>query len=197
MKREDLQGLTLFIIFIKLVSKIFRIFAEKNMYLVIIINILLIFFIGFQVVFYINILNISRKKLKLSIVDLQNKLQYPISSCPPKDNKLFASDIYKKFKEQSSNDSCHIKEEDWVLLENAILSNYNNFDEKVGKTTELNCKEYRISLLLKCKFKPKEISNIMCQSKENITSIRRRLCKKYIDASSASPQKWDNFINNI
>lgn len=167
------------------------------MYIVFILNGIIILFILFQLVFYIKILNISRKQLKMRIIDLQNRQANPILQYQAQENHLLSSEIYRKFKEQSSNDICHLNDNDWDLLEKTILMNYDNFDEKVGKTTRLNNNEYKISMLIKCKFKPKEMSNIMCQSKENITSIRRRLCAKYIDNDSVSPQKWDKFINNI
>lgn len=167
------------------------------MYIVFILNGILILFILFQLVFYIKILNINRKQLKMRIIDLQNKQSNPMFQYQAKEPLLLSSDIYRKFKEQSSYDICHLNDNDWDLLEKEILTNYDKFDKKVGKTTRLNCNEYKISMLIKCKFKPKEMSNIMCQSKENITSIRRRLCAKYIDADSISPQKWDKFINNI
>lgn len=163
----------------------------------IILNSLLFIIVAFLFVCYIYLLEHSCSKLKLQIRILQQKKDS--SNIPPThtENGLFSSDIYKKFKEQSSLSYTHLDNKDWELLEKTILTYYHDFNEKVGKLTSLNNNEYKISLLLKCKFKPTEISKLICQSKENVTSVRRRLCQKHIDSLSASPQKWDQFINKI
>lgn len=163
----------------------------------IILNSLLFIIVAFLFGCYIYLLEYSRSHLKLQIKNLQQKID--LSNIQPThiENELFSSDIYKKFKEQSSLNNTHLDKKDWELLEKTILIYYHNFNEKVGKLTSLNNNEYRISLLLKCKFKPTEISKLICQSKENVTSVRRRLCQKHIDSQTATPQKWDQFINKI
>lgn len=153
--------------------------------------------IVFQIIFYIWVLNHSRNQLKRQVECLQKQLLHPISKNTKIEDKLLSTEIYNKFKEKSKQEGNRIKDEDWQILEDTIVEYFEDFNEKVGKMTELNDNEYKISLLLKCKFKPIEISHLICQSKENVTSIRRRLCKKYIDAQSVSPKKWDQFINSI
>jgi len=160
-------------------------------------NSLLFIIVAFLFVCYIYLLEHSRNHLKLQIRKLQQKNDLSYIHPSHVENDLFSSDIYKKFKEQSSLNYTHLDKKDWELLEKTILTYYHNFNEKVGKLTSLNSNEYKISLLLKCKFKPTEISKLICQSKENVTSVRRRLCQKHIDSQTATPQKWDQFINKI
>lgn len=163
----------------------------------IVLNSLLFIIVAFQIVCYIYLLEHSRSHLKLQIRNLQQIIDLSYIRPTYVENDLFSSDIYKKFKEQSSLNYTHLDKKDWELLEETILIYYHNFNEKVGKQTSLNSNEYKISLLLKCKFKPTEISKLICQSKENVTSVRRRLCQKHIDSKAATPQKWDQFINKI
>ena len=162
-----------------------------------IINGTLLIIIVCQMGYYIWILNHSRNMLKLQVYDLENKLNYPISKLSNEKNDLITSSICQKFKQQSKSENVSINVDDWKVLENTVLKYFKDFDKKVGKSTLLNINEYKVSLLLKCNFKPCEISKLVFLSKENVSSIRRRLCQKYIDSRDVSPKKWDEFIQNI
>lgn len=56
--------------------------------------------------------------------------------------------------------------------------------------------EYRICMLIKCGVSLSEIQNILNMSKQNVSSVRKRLMKKFFSVD-APPNKWDEYIRSL
>lgn len=90
-----------------------------------------------------------------------------------------------------------LTEEDWSMLAQEINSKNPQFTKKLLDKYILSDIEYHVCLLLKIGFTPIQISKIICRSKENVTSIRRRLSQKAQLSSTPSPKDWDKFIQEL
>ena len=81
----------------------------------------------------------------------------------------------------------------WIGIESLILTYYPQFKDTLLEICSLNEKEYKLCILLKAEFTPTEISKILCSSKENVSSMRRRLYTKFFK-KAGKPKDFDDFI---
>ncbi len=81
----------------------------------------------------------------------------------------------------------------WIDIESLILTYYPQFKDTLLEICSLNEKEYKLCILLKAEFTPTEISKILCSSKENVSSMRRRLYTKFFK-KAGKPKDFDDFI---
>lgn len=87
--------------------------------------------------------------------------------------------------------------ENWESLKRFINDVYPTFEATLYAQHKISTIEYHVCLLLKLGFLPKEISILTCRSIEAITSIRRRLSQKLLNAEQPSPKLLDNYIKTI
>lgn len=107
---------------------------------------------------------------------------------------IMNSPIYQTFYRMSDNTSdLHPSNKDWENLEKLINREYDNFTNKLNSLCKLSMIEYRVSMLIKLNFEPKRISNLICCSDSNISTIRSRLYLKTFGKKGGS-NKWDKFI---
>ncbi|WP_288317898.1 tetratricopeptide repeat protein [Xylanibacter caecicola] len=110
---------------------------------------------------------------------------------------IMNSPIYQAFYRMADNTSdLHPSNKDWANLEKLINREYDNFTNKLNSLCKLSVIEYRVSMLVKLKFKPKRISNLICCSEPNISTIRSRLYFKTFRKKGGC-SKWDEFISSL
>ena len=61
---------------------------------------------------------------------------------------------------------------------------------------KLSLYEFRVSILIKTKFTPKEIARLTNHSESSVSLTRARLYKKLTNDNGRASD-WDNFINGI
>lgn len=110
---------------------------------------------------------------------------------------IMNSPIYQAFYRMSDNTSdLHPSNKDWANLEKLINREYDNFTNKLNSLCKLSMIEYRVSVLIKLNFEPKRISNLICCSDSNISTIRSRLYFKTFGRKGGC-NKWDEFISSL
>lgn len=110
---------------------------------------------------------------------------------------IMNSPIYQAFYRMSDNTSdLHPSNKDWANLEKLINREYDNFTNKLNSLCKLSMIEYRVSMLIKLNFEPKRISNLICCSDSNISTIRSRLYFKTFGRKGGC-NKWDEFISSL
>ena len=121
--------------------------------------------------------------------------------------KLKQSEIYKKFhsvlkgeeeekEEEKEEEEVKINNTDWQTLNQAIDETYNQFSQRLQELYPITDIELKVCLLLKINLSPLQIATISTRSKQAISSIRKRLYKKFFN-EEGSTEQWDNFIQDF
>lgn len=113
------------------------------------------------------------------------------------DYKIISSNAYIILRKELNKDNGVANEKVWEELDNMVNEIYPNFKAQLfylySRLTNL---EYRVCLLLKCKFSPKEIAILVFRDKSTISNIRTRLNNKFFGVKS-SPSDFDKFILSL
>ena len=119
--------------------------------------------------------------------------------------KLKQSEIYKKFhsvlkgeeeEKEEEKEEVKINNTDWQTLNQAIDETYNQFSQRLQELYPITDIELKVCLLLKINLSPLQIATIATRSKQAISSIRKRLYKKFFN-EEGSTEQWDNFIQDF
>lgn len=105
---------------------------------------------------------------------------------------LKKSSIYKKFLQADQGEK--IRKEDWQELIKSIDETYSQFTQRLLELYPMKTIEMQVCLLIKIGLSPTQIAFITAHTKQAITSIRKRLCKK-VFKREGSPEEWDIFIH--
>lgn len=105
---------------------------------------------------------------------------------------LKKSSIYKKFLQVDQGEK--IRKEDWQELIKSIDETYSQFTQRLLELYPMKTIEMQVCLLIKIGLSPTQIAFITAHTKQAITSIRKRLCKK-VFKREGSPEEWDIFIH--
>ena len=105
---------------------------------------------------------------------------------------LKKSSIYKKFLQAEQGEK--IRKEDWQELIKSIDETYSQFTQRLLELYPMKTIEMQVCLLIKIGLPPTQIAFITAHTKQAITSIRKRLCKK-VFKREGSPEEWDIFIH--
>lgn len=105
---------------------------------------------------------------------------------------LKESSIYKKFLQADQGEK--IRKEDWQELIKSIDETYSQFTQRLLELYPMKTIEMQVCLLIKIGLPPTQIAFITAHTKQAITSIRKRLCKK-VFKREGSPEEWDIFIH--
>lgn len=145
--------------------------------------------------------NILQQNLIIAQKDLIEKTNIQIEATlkvkQEAEINLLDSLVYKKFHQIGNNqESYKITNQDWKDLQNIIDETYTAFTTRIYDLYILSEKEFRVCLLTKIGITPTQMADILCCSKQAITSIRKRLYAK-IFKQKGSTEEWDNFIKNF
>ena len=112
------------------------------------------------------------------------------------DQDLFSqSEIYALFRQKLATGQA-VTSAEWDRFAEQLDSVFDGFTQKLGRLGQLKEKEWRASLLIKARFKNKEIAALLFLSPEGVSSLRRRLCAKFFQNGSEA-KEWDKFILSL
>ena len=132
---------------------------------------------------------------------LQARFKEIISQVNPKEIKvadiILNSEVYAKLKHSLYTDM-EVKptDEDWMMLDEVVNQAYPEFKNKLFALAKLSDYEYRVCLLVKCKFSPSEMAAITFHSKTSVASTRSRLCGKFFCYNGVASDA-DKFILSL
>lgn len=89
-----------------------------------------------------------------------------------------------------------IRPEELESLEECIKTVSPDFYSKIHSLHKVSPIEYNVSLLIRARFTPMEISTLLCKSRSGVSSIRSRLYNK-VFGEKGSPTDWDDFILSL
>ncbi|MBQ7942000.1 MAG: tetratricopeptide repeat protein [Muribaculaceae bacterium] len=113
------------------------------------------------------------------------------------DNEIINSEIYALFKQKSRGEKLNITESHWEELDMLINRVCIDFRNKITYLSEnISTADYRICLLVKCKFSVKEIAEITSRIPNAVTNQRKRLYKKLFGVEG-SPNDLDRYIISL
>ena len=144
------------------------------------------------VVFYLFLLRRRHKKMERQLGALQTKHEDYVRETMEE----HLSEKNKLIQKLSWDDNVKLTEEDWKIIEKTVLSTSYQFKE-ILQTHKLSWIEYQVCLLIKLDVKPSRIALLVNRSKENITSIRRRLSQKVLHCEKGNPTLWDEYIQTL
>jgi len=108
---------------------------------------------------------------------------------------FFRSDIYGLFRQKVEAGKTPGQTE-WEQLARQLDTSFDHFTQKLLQLGLLKEKELHTCMLIKAQFKNKEMAQLLCLSPEGISSIRRRLCARFLDGKR-EPKEWDRFILSL
>lgn len=121
------------------------------------------------------------KETQLSEIILQSKIYQKIYDCVHDTSDLFKT----------------LSQDDWDLLDELVNSVYVDFRTNLVKPyPKISEQEYRICLLIKCKFGNSDIAKLTHKDKSAIAHARKRLFKKYF-MYEGSALDFDLFISSL
>ncbi|MBE6310433.1 MAG: hypothetical protein E7080_05195 [Bacteroidales bacterium] len=132
---------------------------------------------------------------------LQARFKEIISQVNPKEIKvadtILNSEVYAKLKHSLYTDM-EVKptDEDWVMLDEVVNQAYPEFKNKLFALAKLSDYEYKVCLLVKCKFSPSEMAAITFHSKTSVASTRSRFCGKFFCYNGVASDA-DKFILSL
>lgn len=86
----------------------------------------------------------------------------------------------------------------WSDVEKIISEHYPEFMDHLSQLLpKLSEKERQVSLLLKAHIGHQTIADIICETQNGESNIRRRLCKKVFPQETPSSSKFDDFIDSL
>ena len=86
----------------------------------------------------------------------------------------------------------------WSEVEEIISEYYPEFMDHLSQLLpKLSEKERQVSLLLKAHIGHQTIADIICETQNGESNIRRRLCKKVFPKEAPSSSKFDDFIDSL
>ena len=111
-------------------------------------------------------------------------------------NDTFIIDLHNRLKNYPESKNI-ISEKEWTILCKKISILFPSFVNTLQNLPfKISNYEFRVSILIKTKFAPREIARLTNHSESSVSLTRARLYKKLTnDTGKASD--WDNFINGI
>ena len=133
---------------------------------------------------------------KISIIESTNR-QVELEQGKRRIEKglFFRSDIYCLFRQKIEAGKTPGQTE-WEQLARQLDTSFDHFTQKLLQLGLLKEKELHTCMLIKAQFKNKEMAQLLCLSPEGISSVRRRLCTRFLDGKR-EPKEWDRFILSL
>ena len=133
---------------------------------------------------------------KISIIESTNRqVELEQGKRRMEEGLFFRSDIYGLFRQKVEAGKAPGQTE-WEQLARQLDASFDHFTQKLLQLGLLKEKELHACMLIKAQFKNKEMAQLLCLSPEGISSIRRRLCARFLDGKR-EPKEWDRFILSL
>ena len=111
-------------------------------------------------------------------------------------NDTFIIDLHNRLKNYPEGRNI-ISEKEWDILSEKTSTLFPTFINTLRELPfKLSSYEFRISILIKTKFTPKEMARLTNHSESSVSLTRARLYKKLTN-DNGKASDWDNFINSI
>ncbi len=144
---------------------------------------------------------IQKLKIQKKLLELNNEKAIIYKS--QKDNAIlvfnndtFVKEIHNRLKNTPEGKNI-LSEKEWNTLIDKINNLFPAFIDTLHNLPfKLNSYEFRVSILIKTKFMPKEIALLTNHTDASVSMTRARLHKKLTNSNSHASD-WDKFINNI
>lgn len=144
---------------------------------------------------------IQELKIQKKLLELNNEKAIIYKS--QKDNAIlvfnndtFVKEIHNRLKNTPDGKNI-LSEKEWNTLIDKINNLFPAFIDTLHNLPfKLNSYEFRVSILIKTKFMPKEIALLTNHTDASVSMTRARLHKKLTNSNSHASD-WDKFINNI
>ncbi len=133
---------------------------------------------------------------KISIIESTNRqVELEQGKRRIEEGLFFRSDIYVLFRQKVEAGKTPGQTE-WEQLARQLDASFDHFTQKLLQLGLLKEKELHTCMLIKTQFKNKEMAQLLCLSPEGISSVRRRLCARFLDGKR-EPKEWDRFILSL
>ncbi|WP_298106715.1 tetratricopeptide repeat protein [uncultured Bacteroides sp.] len=133
---------------------------------------------------------------KISIIESTNRqVELEQGKRRMEEGLFFRSDIHGLFRQKVEAGKAPGQTE-WEQLARQLDASFDHFTQKLLQLGLLKEKELHTCMLIKAQFKNKEMAQLLCLSPEGISSIRRRLCARFLDGKR-EPKEWDRFILSL
>jgi tetratricopeptide (TPR) repeat protein len=133
---------------------------------------------------------------KISIIESTNRqVELEQGKRRMEEGLFFRSDIYGLFRQKVKAGKAPGQTE-WEQLARQLDTSFDHFTQKLLQLGLLKEKELHTCMLIKAQFKNKEMAQLLCLSPEGISSVRRRLCARFLDGKK-EPKEWDRFILSL
>lgn len=93
-------------------------------------------------------------------------------------------------------EGAHVGDLDWTEMERQLLPIYPSFVNRLPTLCHMSDTENCVCLLIKYRFSPSEMAQVLCKDISTISSIRSRLYKKVFDQKGKA-KDWDDFILSL
>ena len=110
--------------------------------------------------------------------------------------RIQESDVFKKLLQDST---CAVSNQEiWDEVERVVNEAYPGFSDRLRLLLpRISAKEKQVSLLLKAQLTHQLIAEIICETQNGESNIRRRLFKKLFPSETPSSSKFDDFIGSL
>lgn len=150
------------------------------------------------IVCYVLLLRRSRVQLKARLSALTMQQSAARSCRLAQQQALLGSAISQRFFSRSFEYGRTIPADaDWQALDEAVNDCFPQFKSALLACGNLSETEYRVTLLVKLGMTNARMADLLCKSKEAVTSVRRRLCAKHLPAAPPSPKAWDDYVKAL
>ena len=110
--------------------------------------------------------------------------------------RIQESDVFKKLLQDPT---CAVSNQEiWDEVERVVNEAYPGFSDRLRLLLpRISAKEKQVSLLLKAQLTHQLIAEIICETQNGESNIRRRLSKKLFPSETPSSSKFDDFIGSL
>ena len=110
--------------------------------------------------------------------------------------RIQESDVFKKLLQDPT---CAVSNQEiWDEVERVVNEAYPGFSDRLRLLLpSISAKEKQVSLLLKAQLTHQLIAEIICETQNGESNIRRRLSKKLFPSETPSSSKFDDFIGSL
>jgi tetratricopeptide (TPR) repeat protein len=110
--------------------------------------------------------------------------------------RIQESDVFKKLLQDPT---CAVSNQEiWDEVERVVNEAYPGFSDRLRLLLpRISAKEKQVSLLLKAQLTHQLIAEIICETQNGESNIRRRLFKKLYPSETPSSSKFDDFIGSL
>ncbi len=141
----------------------------------------------------------QRKRMEQELKSLQQERErcsaVALDVVRQAEEAFFASDYYVLLHRRVAAGEV-LKPADWDEMEVQMRPVYPEFFRRLPSLRRLSLVEFRVCLLIKLRFSPSEMADVLCKDDSTIGKIRSRLYRKVFGEKGGS-KNWDDFILSL